>query len=60
MPYSMHWHIPGAIVFLEFSVKMSRDEMRNSRVELAELMATTDREIVHTISDVSEVTDPYR
>jgi hypothetical protein len=57
MPYSMEWYIPGAIIFSNYSGYVTREEMRQSMIELTELMATTDRQIVHTISEVSEVTE---
>jgi hypothetical protein len=57
MPYAMDWYIPGAIVLSEYSGAVTKDEIRESTLELIKLLASTERPLVHTVTDISEVTE---
>ena len=57
MPYTIRWYILGSVVLSAYSGTVTKEEIRESTYKLIELIESTDREIVHTITDISEVTE---
>ncbi len=58
MPYTATWYIEKEVIYVTYSGVMTVDELRSSLLEIKNLVESSSRPLVHTISDVGDVITP--
>jgi hypothetical protein len=57
MPYSVDWYIQDEIIYSRYFGALTPDELRECLILTREFIESSPRESVHTINDVSDVTE---
>lgn len=60
MSYTVGWYIENEIIYAHYSGEASLEETRNSLLEVAELLNSSPRHLIHVYNDVGDVTQPLR
>lgn len=58
MSYSINWYIENEIIYTHYSGIVTADEMRDSMLAGMDMIDKSPRQLVHTIADVGDVTEP--
>lgn len=56
MSYSIKWYIEDEIIYIRYSGTPTYDEFREAILEANELIEGSSRSLVHTVSDLGDVT----
>ncbi|MEZ4670888.1 MAG: hypothetical protein R3E39_23540 [Anaerolineae bacterium] len=58
MPYTVNWYIENEVIYVHYSGAATTEMMRDSMATMQAMIENSPRHMVHTITDVGDITKP--